>query len=400
MAVRILEDKCVGCQLCIESCPYGAIDMVDGKAKINEKCTGCGACVDACNVGAIEADAAEEVTKDLSVYKGIAVFVEQREGVISRVSLQLLGKARELADLRGVEVYAYLIGSDIKNLSDGIIHKGADRVLVVDHEELKYYRTLSYTKAIVELIRETMPEILLYGATFIGRDLAPRVAQRITTGLTADCTELTLDPETGLLQQTRPAFGGNIMATIETPNHCPQMATVRPGIMKEMEPDTSRKGEIIPVSVDLEPKDLLTTIVEVVKLQRACVNLEEAKIIVSGGRGLGSKEGFEIVGELAGVLSAEMGGSRVAVEEGWIPQDHQVGQTGKSVSPELYIACGISGSIQHRAGMSTSKIIVAINTDPDASIFSVADYGIVGDLYKVIPELIKELKARGLEGCK
>jgi len=400
MAVRILEDTCVGCGLCIESCPYGAIDMVDEKARINDKCTGCGACVDACSVGAIEADAAEEETTDLSVYKGIAVFVEQRGGVISRVSLQLLGKARELADQRGVEVYAYLVGSDIKNLSEGIIYKGADRVYVVDHEELKYYRTLPYTKTIVELIRETMPEILLYGATFIGRDLAPRVAQRITTGLTADCTELTLDPETGLLQQTRPAFGGNIMATIETPNHRPQMATVRPGIMKEIEPDTSRKGEIIPVSVDLEPKDLLTTIVDVVKLQRACVNLEEAKIIVSGGRGLGSKEGFELVGELAGVLSAELGGSRVAVEEGWIPQDHQVGQTGKSVSPELYIACGISGSIQHRAGMSTSKIIVAINTDPDASIFSVADYGIVGDLYKVVPELIKELKGRGLEGCK
>jgi len=401
MAVKILEDKCIGCQLCVDACPYGAINMVDGKARLNEKCIGCGACIEACKVGAIVGEeGVEKEEKDVSAYSGVGVFIEQRDGEVARVSLQLLGKARELAAQLGSEVYAYLIGNGVGNLTEMLIQKGADKVYIVDDKEFKYYRTLPYTKAMVELIKRTMPEILLYGATYIGRDLAPRVAQRITTGLTADCTELTIDPETRLLQQTRPAFGGNIMATIETPNHRPQMATVRPGIMKEMEADPLRKGEVIPVEVLVDEKDMSVKVVDVVKEERACVNLEEAKIIVSGGRGLGSSEGFEVLRELASFLSAEIGGSRVAVEEGWIPQDHQVGQTGKTVAPELYIACGISGSIQHRAGMSGSKVIVAINTDPDAPIFSIADYGIVEDLYKVVPELIKELKARGLEGCK
>jgi len=260
------------------------------------------------------------------------------------------------------------------------------------------YQTLPYTTLITRLIREHKPKIFLYGATFIGRDLAPRIAQRINSGLTADCTELTIEEGTGLLDQTRPAFGGNIMATIQTPDHRPQMATVRPGIMKMKAFDSDRVGEIIKVPVVLDDGDLASTIIEIAKDARKSVNLEEAKIIVSGGRGVGGKEGFGILEELSELLGAEVGGSRVAVENGWIEQDHQVGQTGKTVCPELYIACGISGSIQHRAGMSTSKIIVAINKDPDAQIFTVSDFGIVGDLHEVIPELAKELKARGLGG--
>ncbi len=401
MTVWIVEDNCIGCKKCIASCPFGAIDMLDsGKVKINEKCTSCGACIAECPVEAIESDEGETEAKDLSAYKGIAVFVEQRGGLVSRVSLQLLGKARELADERKTQVYAFLVGFRLGELPQEIIRKGADKVYVADDHEFEHYRTLPYTRALMKMIEASMPEIVLYGATFLGRDLAPRVAQRIYTGLTADCTELNIDSETGLLQQTRPAFGGNIMATIETPNHRPQMATVRPGIMKEMEANASRSGSVIPVEISLDSRDLRVKVAEVVKHERTCANLEDAKIIISGGRGLGGEKGFELLGELAGTLNAELGGSRVAVEEGWIPLDHQVGQTGKSVSPELYIAAGISGSIQHRAGMSGSKLVVAINTDPDATIFTVADYGIVEDLYKVVPEFIKEIKARGLEGCK
>ena len=403
MGVRIDENTCIGCGICLQSCPYGAIEMVDGKAKLNDKCTGCGACVEACTQEAIILEKEEEAQVqakkvDITQYKGVAVFAEQRDGNIAKVALQLLGKARDLASDLGVEVYAYLLGSDIKPLAQQLIAHGADKVYVADDPNLKHYQTGPYTKVIVDMIEKSVPEIVLYGATFLGRDLAPRVAQRITTGLTADCTELTIDKETRLLQQTRPAFGGNIMATIQTPDHRPQMATVRPGIMAQLEKDDNRKGEIIDVDAGLSEKDLWTKILEVVKEKKAHVNLEEAKIIVSGGRGVGSQEGFKVIRDLAEVLGAEVGGSRVAVEKGWIDQAHQVGQTGKSVRPELYIACGISGSIQHRAGMSTSKLIVAINKDPNAQIFSIADFGIVGDLHEILPLMTEEIKARGLKG--
>ena len=400
MGVKIIEDMCIGCEICLQSCPYGAIDMVDGKAVLNDKCNGCGACVDACAQEAIilDKEGEEAEVADISMYKGVAVFAEQRDGKIAKVALQLLGKARDLAEDLGVEVYAYLMGSEIKPLAQELVAYGADRVYTADDTKLKHYQTGPYTKVIVDMIKESKPEIVLYGATFLGRDLAPRVAQRITTGLTADCTELTIDKETRLLQQTRPAFGGNIMATIQTPNHRPQMATVRPGIMAQREQEDSRKGQVIDFAANIQEKDIWTKILEVVKEKKAHVNLEEAKIIVSGGRGVGSAEGFKVLEELAEVLGAEIGGSRVAVEKEWIDQAHQVGQTGKSVRPELYIACGISGSIQHRAGMSTSQVIVAINKDRNAQIFSIADYGIVGDLHEILPLMTEEIKERGLKG--
>jgi len=401
---KINKDECIGCQLCVKSCPYGAIDMVDGKAVINEKCTGCGACVESCPKEAIKeikeqvVDEGPQGTENMGAYKGVAVFAEQRGGEIKPVALQLLGKGRDLAEDLGVELYAYLLGSNVQELAKELIAYGADKVYMANDPELENYRTDAYTKVIVDMIRESMPEIALYGATYIGRDLAPRIAQRITTGLTADCTELTIDKETRNLEQTRPAFGGNVMATILTPNHRPQMATVRPGIMKHKERDPNRQGEVIDFKVQLGEKDQLIKVLEVIKEHKKAVNLEEAKIIVSGGRGVGSEEGFNVLRGLAEVLDAEIGGSRVAVENGWIAQDHQVGQTGKTVSPEMYIACGISGSIQHRAGMGSSKVIVAINKDPNAQIFTVADYGIVGDLHEIVPLMTKELKEKGLKG--
>jgi len=392
MAVWIVEETCIGCQKCVGVCPYVAIDIVDEKAKINEKCTGCGACVDECPVEAIETDVVKQEV-DLSDYKGVWVFAEQRDGALNKVSLQLLGCGRGLADDLGEELCVVLPGDDVENLVGELIAGGADRVYLVEDEKLGHYQTDAYTKVLTELIGKHNPSIVLYGATHIGRDLAPRVAQRIDTGLTADCTELTIDPETKLLQQTRPAFGGNIMATILCPSHRPQMATVRPGVMQALEPEPSRKGELVRETIDVSQCNLMTKILEVVKEAHHKVKLEDAVIIVSGGRGVGGKDGFKLIRELAVVMGGEVGGSRVAVEKDWVPQEHQVGQTGKSVRPDLYVACGISGAIQHLAGMQNSKIIVAINKNPDAPIFKVAHYGIVGDLFEIVPMLTEEIRA-------
>ncbi len=393
MAIWIEEEECIGCGECIDSCPYNAIELVDDIAKLLENCNECGACIESCEQEAIRTDVEKEEEKlSLDDYKGVWVFAEQRSGVLGKVGLQLLGGGRQLADNLGFELCAVLIGHEIRSLADTLIAYGADKVYVADAPILKNYQTDSYTGVIVDLIKTHNPNIVIYGATHIGRDLAPRIARRLEVGLTADCTELTIDEEEKLLLQTRPAFGGNVMATIICPTTRPQMATVRPGIMKELEPDETRKGEVIDSEVKVTEKDMLTKIIEIVKEKRKTVNLEEASIIVSGGRGVGGKEGFKVIRDLAEVLGGEVGGSRVAVEKEWIEQDHQVGQTGKSVRPDLYIACGISGSIQHRAGMQNSGIIVAINKDPDATIFKIADYGIVGDLHEVVPALTKALK--------
>ncbi len=397
MVVKVNEEECTGCESCVDACPIEAIEMVDDKAKIKDNCNSCNACIEVCPVEAIEElekkVKAEKV--DFTQYKNVWVFAEQRGCELTKVAFQLLGGGKALADELGQDVAAMLLGHDVKKLAPELIAHGADKVYVADDPKLKNYQTDSYTSVIAGMIKEHKPNIVIYGATHIGRDLAPRIAQRLDLGLTADCTELTIDPEEKNLLQTRPAFGGNIMATIITPYSRPQMASVRPGIMKELEKDESRKGEVIDFPVKLSEEEIKTKIIEIVKEAKKSVNLEEAKIIVSGGRGVGGKEGFKIIQELATVLGGEVGGSRVAVEKEWIDQDHQVGQTGKSVRPQLYIACGISGSIQHRAGMQNSDLIVAINKDPEAMIFKIAHYGVVADLHQVVPLLIEEFKKLG-----
>jgi len=330
---------------------------------------------------------------DKSKYKGIWVFAEQYEGTVHPVVIELLGEGNKLAKDLGCELCALLLGgADIEKETKKLIECGADKVYIATAPELKHYTTLPYASIISEMINQYKPEIVLFGATTTGRDLASRIAARINAGLTADCTGLSIDKETKLLQQTRPAFGGNIMATIICKNHRPQMATVRPKVFKKAEPDKSRKGQVIKVTPKIDQKDLVAKIVDIIKDATVKVNLSEAEIIVSGGRGLQAAENFKLVEELADVIGGAVGASRATVDAGWISSHHQVGQTGKTVCPKLYIAVGISGAIQHLAGMGSSDIIVAINKDPEAPIFKVATYGVVGDLFEVVPKLTRKLK--------
>ena len=334
----------------------------------------------------------------MSDARNVWVFIEGVRGKIKGVSLELLGQGRKMADDLGEKLVAIIPGNEIEDFAKMAIHYGADEAIVVDQKELKDYSTDGYTKAMCTLIKKYNPAVLLIGATNNGRDLGPRVSSRMQTGLTADCTELGVDSETRLVKWTRPAFGGNLMATILCPDHRPQIGTVRPGVFKKPEEDTGRKGEIIHETVEFGPDEIRTRIVEVItEAGGADVNLEEAEIIVSGGRGVGGPEGFEVLKELADEIGAQIGASRAAVDSGWISSLHQVGQTGKSVGPKIYIACGISGAIQHVAGMSSSDVIIAINKDPDAPIFNIADYGIVGDLFEIIPELTKRIRSSKAE---
>lgn len=329
---------------------------------------------------------------DTTQYKDVYVFCEQREGVIQSVALELLGKARELADTLKENVVAILLGKNITNKAQDLIAAGADKVLVVDNDLLKDYLTEPYTQAITQIINEQKPSILMIGATTIGRDLGPRLSARVSTGLTADCTKLEIGEERELLM-TRPAFGGNLMATIVCKDHRPQMSTVRPGVMKKMTADANRKGEIIEYKINFnEEKISRVRLLKTVKEDKGMIDISEAKILVSGGRGVGSQEGFNKLEELAGVLNAQVSSSRACVDAGIIDHSRQVGQTGKTVRPDLYIACGISGAIQHLAGMEESEFIVAINKDKFAPIFNVADVGIVGDVNKIIPMLTERLK--------
>ncbi|MDR2610455.1 MAG: electron transfer flavoprotein subunit alpha [Clostridiales Family XIII bacterium] len=416
MAISIIRENCVGCKLCIKACPFDAIDM-DGKiAVINEKCTSCKQCIPKCNFEAILDDTPEEVaeTVDLGAYKNVWVFAEQRRGVMMNVALELVGEgrrlAREIGD--GAKVYAVLVGDKVEELAQECFEFGADGVYLIEHELLKNYTTDGYTKVLTDAIRRDKPEIVIFGATHIGRDLAPRVAARLNTGLTADCTRLDvkvssyieyanknttldtsdLDPNSDDkgLKQTRPAFGGNLMATIVCPRTRPQMATVRPGVMTKRERRPGQTGELLRFEPKLTAGDIHVDVVEVVKSMKEIVSLTDADIICSGGRGLGDPSGFELIKKFADKVGGVVGSSRAAVDAGWIDHSHQVGQTGTTVKPKIYFACGISGAIQHLAGMQTSELIVAINKDPGAPIFEVADYGIVGDLYKVIPEIIEE----------
>lgn len=398
MSVVIRQDHCKGCKLCIASCPYGAIGFENKKAFLTSQCTHCGACLDSCEFGAIAYEGPEErMRMDIAPFKGIYVFTEQDNGTISNVSLELLGKARELADEfsrlgREQVVTAILIGYELGRIPDQLIHYGADHVIIVKDEPFKVYRTDIYTKAVVHIAREKKPEILLFGATPQGRDLAPRVANRLQTGLTADCTALEICRNEGILLQTRPTFGGNMMATIVCPDNRPQMATVRPGVMKRFPCDPGRSGIKEEMTVELDEKDFVMRVLEVIESTRRHVNLEEARIIVSGGRGVKDRRGFKILEGLAGELRAEVGASRAAVEAGWIDHDHQIGQTGKTVHPDLYIACGISGCIQHLTGMAKSKYVISINTDRNAPIVEVSDITFIGDLFQVVPMLTRKIR--------
>ncbi len=330
------------------------------------------------------------------------VFAEQEDGQLSDVPLELMGRARALAEKLGVRVGSLLLGSGVQPMADRLIAHGADRVYLVDDELLAQYQTNSYAKVIYDVIHKHRPQIVLYGATPMGRDLAPRCASACRCGLTADCTDLEIGNHEdkknktvheNLLMQIRPAFGGNIIATIVNVRRWPQMATVREGVMPLDEPDASRAGEIIPEPADLDPTDLVMNVIERHRRPKR-VNLKAARIIVSGGAGVGSKDNFRLIQDLANALGGAVGGSRAAVDAGFIAHDHQVGQTGTTVRPALYIACGISGAVQHRAGMDQSAKIIAINADADAPIFQIAHYGIVGDLNVVIPKMIKAVKAR------
>lgn len=325
-------------------------------------------------------------------FQGVWVFAEQRDGELQNVALELLGKGRELADQLKTQLTAVLLGHEIKDLSKELIYYGADQVITVDDPMLKLYVTEPYTKVMCEAIEASRPEIILIGATAIGRDLAPRVSARIHTGLTADCTSLEIEEETKNLLMTRPAFGGNIMATIVCPEHRPQMSTVRPGVMVKGKRDDARRGEVIEFSTNLKEADMNVEILEVVKETKQKVKIDEANVLVSGGRGIGKKEGFELLKELAKELGGMVSGSRAVVDAGWLERDYQVGQTGKTVRPDLYIACGISGAIQHVTGMEESELIIAINKNATAPIFELADVGIVGDVNKVIPAVIEALK--------
>ena len=341
---------------------------------------------------------------NIAEYKGVFIYAQQVDNKIDNIAFELLGKANDLAaDLETKEVTAVLLGDGVTGLADQLAEYGADRVIVVDDPELKEYRTEPYTIALTEVINKYKPEIMLVGATAIGRDLGPRVSARVATGLTADCTVLEIgefkargdaEPRQGQLLMTRPAFGGNTIATIACPNHRPQMATVRPGVMQKKDKVAGAKAEVIVEKVDLTPNNKFVEILEIVKSVSTTVDIAEAKILVSGGRGVGSPENFAMLDDLAAAIGGTVSCSRAVVDNGWKPKDLQVGQTGKTVRPNVYFAIGISGAIQHVAGMEESDIIIAINKDPDAPIFDVADYGIVGDLHKIVPKLTEAIKAQ------
>lgn len=326
-----------------------------------------------------------------SEYKGIWVFAEQRDGVIANVTFELLGKCREFADKLGQKLSAVLIGENLEDTAHELIYFGADEVILADSPVFFKYRTNPYTDILVELVNEYKPSMIIYGATSVGRDLAPRVAARLKTGLTADCLDLEVD-DNGLLIQTKPSYGGNIMCKIICPNHRPQMTTVRPKVFPMPERDSSRTGEIIRKKVNIKEEDIPFKIIETFKEELKGPKIEEADVIVAGGRGLETKENLKLIKELADVLGGTIGVTRPLVDEGWLPPYYQIGQSGKTVKPKLIITCGVSGAVQFTVGMQSADVIVAIDKNPDAAIFNVATYGIVGRVEEILPELIKKFK--------
>lgn len=395
MTIWINKEDCDGCKRCQRVCPYDGIELVDGVAMVTDRCTSCGACVDVCKNEAISSDIVPRVVPDFSGHRGVWVFAEQTDGVLANVGLELLGKARDLAGDLNETVCAVLVGQDVAGLCDTLAEHGADSIYLVEDDLLKDYRTIAYASVMENLVKKYKPGILLMGATALGRDLAPRVSRRVGSGLTADCTELTIDvdEDTKILWQTRPAFGGNVMATIANRYSRPQMATVRPGVMEKR--IVENVAEIIRVTPPLSETDIKTRILETMKELRTGTDITEANVIVAGGRGINGKEGFEMLRRLAELLGGELACTRLIVEQGIMEQRSQVGQTGKTVRPEIYIACGISGAIQHRAGMMGSRYIIAINNDPGAPIFDVANWGIVGDVHEIVPEMIAQLSQGG-----
>jgi electron transfer flavoprotein alpha subunit len=391
VGIKIDREKCVVCGSCLSACPFGLLEISDGRLQVKEGCTSCGACQDACDCGAITVEKLQAAAPADDASRGVWVFAEQWRGGLKNVTYELLSRGRALADTLKTDLSAVCFGHNIKDINR-LIAYGADKVYLIDSPDLADNQEDYLTYKLVELVNAHKPEIVLGGATALGRSFIPRVAAILNTGLTADCTGLDIDTEKRLLLQTRPTFGGNIMATIICPNKRPQMATVRPRVFKKNAPDANRKGQMIKVDFKRESITAKTRLLNFIEDVTERIKLEDADIIVAGGRGLGKAENFKLLGELAETMGAAVGSSRAAVDEGWIPYSHQVGQTGKTVCPKLYIACGISGAIQHLAGMQTSDVIVAINDDPNAPIFQVAHYGIVGDLFQVVPLMIKKLK--------
>ncbi|MFH1612592.1 MAG: electron transfer flavoprotein subunit alpha [bacterium] len=392
MSIKILKEKCVNCNLCVKKCPWQAIEIINNEVKIKDNCNLCGVCVDVCKFNAILIQVESQIKRNLSEYKNVWVFAEQRQGKVVNSVLELLGAGRKLADDLQENLCAILLGDKVEKEVEKLISHGADDVYLIEDPILKDFQDDIYGKILQDLVLKYCPSIFLGSATSIGRSLFPKIAVGLQTGLTADCTELEIDKTTKNILQTRPAFGGNIMATIICENTRPQMATVRPRVMKKLPIDLLRKGKVIEESFDKNSISIQTKILEIVEDLTIKIKIEDADIIVSGGRGLGEAKNFKLIEELANVLKGSVGSSRAAVDAGWIPYSHQVGQTGKTVCPKLYIACGISGAIQHLVGMQTSDCIIAINKDPHAPIFKVANYGIVGNLFEIIPLLIKKFK--------
>ena len=389
--IEVIEQRCVGCGACLKACAYDAIVIEDKMAVIDtEKCVLCGACVDTCTFDAIMIRKIGRTDIDRSLYKGIWIFAEQQRGIIAPVVHELLGKGRELADARDSKLTAILLGNKVEGLIDELFEYGADDVIVVDHELLEHFVDRYYAHAMKELAEKYKPEVILSGASVMGRSFIPRVAVQLHTGLTADCTGLQIDEITGLLQQTRPAFGGNIMATISTPDHLPQMSTVRHKVMDALPREEGRKGNLIKEEIEFPKYDKACEYKEFEADATQEINLTEANFVVSGGRGLKAPENFKLVYDLAKAMDAAVAASRAAVDAGWVEYPHQVGQTGKTIKPTVYLALGISGAIQHLAGMQSSDYIIAVNKDSAAPIFNVADLGIVGDVFEILPLLTKK----------
>ncbi|MFI5331308.1 MAG: FAD-binding protein [Desulfobaccales bacterium] len=393
MSLIFYPEKCLACGQCVEVCPFGVLKLEGETLVIGEGCNLCGACVEVCEMEALVIPEATGPSPRPAVPPdGVWIFAEQRGGVLAPVTAELLGEGRRLAEALQVPVAVVLFGADVASLAPALLAAGAHKVYLAEHPRLQDFLEETYAAALTALARQYRPEIILAGATYVGRAFIPRVAASLKTGLTADCTAFAIDPEKRLLLQTRPAFGGNIMATIITPRTFPQMATARPGVFKARPAADFPEGEVIPVDTACLDEAGRSRFVATVEEIKERVPLSAAEVIVAGGRGLKDAKNFRLLEELADLLGAAVGATRAAVDAGWISYPHQIGQTGKTVAPRIYLACGISGAAQHLVGMQSSDFIVAINKDPKAPIFQVADVGMVGDLFEIIPALIQEIK--------